>query len=89
MSGNVGDAPAGAQMPTSGPSSPPEGAPMDPALQAQAQILAAALQQLLPKQPSIATGKQPVRVKVLPTDTGRTSVVMTFDPAKNGLVFLT
>ena len=62
---------------------------MDPALQAQAQIMAAALQQLLPKQPSIATGKQPVRVKVLPTDTGRTSVVMTFDPAKDGLVFLT
>ena len=75
-------------MPTSGPSSPPEGAPMDPALQAQAQILAAALQQLLPKQPSIATGKQPVRVKVLPTDTGRTSVVLAYDPAKDGLVIL-
>jgi hypothetical protein len=44
---------------------------------------------LLPKQPSIATGKQPVRVKVLPTDTGRTSVVMAYDPTKDGLVFLT
>ena len=57
-------------------------------MQAQAQILAAALQQLLPKQPSIATGKQPVRVKVLPTDARRTSVVLAYAPAKDGLVIL-
>ena len=61
---------------------------MDPSLQAHAQILAAALQQLLPKQPSIATGKQPIRVKVIPTDRGRTYVVLVYDPTKDGLVFL-
>ena len=73
----------------SGSSSPAGDNPsLDPSMQAQAQILAAALQQLLPKQPSIATGKQPVRVKVLPTDTGRTSVVLAYDPAKDGLVIL-
>ena len=89
MDGNIGNAAAGAQLPASGPSSPPGDVPMmDPSLQAQAQILAAALQQFLPKQPSIATGKQPVRVKVLPPDTGRTSVVLAYDPAKDGLVIL-
>ena len=85
----MGDEAPGAHLPMSGPSSPAGGDPSpDPMLQAQAQIMAAALQQLLPKQPSVATGKQPVRVKVLPTDTGRTSVVMAYDPAKDGLVFL-
>ena len=89
MSEEMGDKAPGAHLSVSGPSSPVDGDPSpDPTLQAQAQILTAALQQLLPKQPSIATGKQPVRVKVLPTDTGRTSVVMAYDPAKDGLVFL-
>ena len=65
-----------------GPSSPPT-SPQggqedgDPILQAQAKILAEALRRLLPKQPStISTGAQPIGVKVLPTDTGMTSVVM-------------
>ena len=89
MSGDAGDAAPGAHLPASGPSSPAGDDPSwDPMMQAQAQILAAPLQQLLPKQPSIATGRQPVRVKVLPTDTGRTSVVLAYDPAKDGLVFL-
>ena len=89
MSGDAGDAAPEAQLMASGSSSPIGDNPsLDPMMQAEAQILAAALQQLLPKQPSIATGKQPVRVKVLPTDTGRTSVVLAYDPAKDGLVIL-
>ena len=71
MSEDAGDVAPGAHLPASVPSSPAGDEPIpDPMLQAQAQSLATALQQLLPKQPSIATGKQPVRVKVLPTDTG-------------------
>ena len=71
MSEDMGDEAPGARLPVNGPSSPACDDPSpDPMLQAQAQILAAALRQLLPKQPSIATGKQTVRVKVLPTDTG-------------------
>ena len=77
-----------------GPSSPltsPQGGQTteDPILQAQAKIFAEALRQLLPKQPMTSIGPQPIRVKVLPTDTGRTSVVMVHDPVKDGLTFLT
>ena len=82
MDRDAGDAsPAGAHPMAIGPSSPSSDNPsMYPTMQAHAQILVATLQQLLPKQPSIATGKQPVRVKVIPTDTGRTSVVLVYDP---------
>ena len=58
-------------------------------LQAQAKILAEVLRQLLPKQPTTPIGPKPICVKVLPTDIGRTSVVMVHDPAKDGLTFLT
>ena len=77
-----------------GPSSPPtspqghqeEG---DPNLQAQGNILAEALRQLLPKQPTTSIGSQPIGEKVLPTDVGKTSVVMVHDPVKNGMMFVT
>ena len=66
-----------------GPSSPQgDQAAEDPILRAQAKIPAAALQRLLPKQPTIAIGAQPICVKILPIDTGRTSVV-------DGLTLLT
>ena len=77
-----------------GPSSPPT-SPQggqedgDHNLQAQAKILAEALRQLLPNQPMTSSGAQPICVKVLPTDTGRISVVMGHDPVKNGLMFVT
>ena len=77
-----------------GPSSPPTTphggqAVEDPTFQAQAKILVEALRQLLPKQPTTSIGPQPICVKVLPIDTGRTSVVMVHDPVKDGLTFLT
>ena len=77
-----------------GPSSPPtcpQGGQEDgdPNLQAQAKILAEALRQLLPKQPTTSTGALPICVKVLPTDTGMTSVVMVHDPVKDNLMFVT
>ena len=73
-----------------GPSSPQgDQAAEDPVFQAQAKILVEALRQLLPKQPTTSIGPQPICVKVLPTDTGRTSVVMVHDPVKDDLAFLT
>ena len=57
----------------------------DHVFQAQAKIMVEALRQLLPKQ----IGPPPICVKVLPTDTGMTSVVMVHDPVKDGLTFLT
>ena len=76
---------------SSSPPSSPQGAQAteDPILQAQAKILAEALRQLLPKQAMTSIGPQPICVKVLPSDTGRTSVVMVHDPVKDGLTFLT
>ena len=72
--------------PSSPPSSPQGGQEDgDPVLQA----LVEALRQLLPKQPTAPIGPKPICVKVLPTDIGRTSVVMVHDPVKDGLTFLT
>ena len=77
-----------------GPSSPPT-SPQggqedgDPNLQAQAKILAEALRQLLPKQPMTPTGAQHIRVKVLPTDTSMTSIVMVHDLVKDALMSVT
>ena len=76
---------------SSSPPSLPQGAQAteDPIFQAQAKILVEAIRQLLPKQPMTSIGPQPICVKGLPTDTGRTSVVMVHDPVKDGLTFLT
>ena len=77
-----------------GPSSPtssPQGTQTteDHVIQAQAKILVEVLRQLLPKQTTTPIGPQPICVKVLPTDTGKTSVVMVHDPVKDGLMFVT
>ncbi len=77
-----------------GPSSPPTSpqggqTTEDPVIQAQAKILVEVLRQLLPKQLTTSIGLKPICVKVLPTDTDRTSVVMVHDPVKDGLTFLT
>ena len=60
-----------------------------PIFEAQAKILVEALRELLPKQRTTSIGPQPICVKILPTDTGKTSVVMVRDPVKDGLTFLT
>ena len=75
---------------SSSPPSSPQGTQTteDPVIQAQAKILVEALRQLLPKQPMTSIGPQPICVKVQPTYTGKTSVVMVHDPVKDGLVFL-
>ena len=76
---------------SSSPPSSPQGAQAteDPIFQAQAKILVEALRQLLPKQPMTSIGPQPICVKVLPTDTGKTFVVMMHDSVKDDLEFLT
>ncbi len=94
MSTPPGGVPPGAGPMAGGSSTPPsspQGAQTteDPVLQAQAKILAEVLRQLLPKQTTTPIGPQPICVKVLPSDTGRTAVVMVHDPVKDGLMFVT